>query len=101
MENQEHRNKNVNNMSKKVILSIVVIAMLAVTGCKTEVKKEKEQVKTEEKMEMAAHDVYQCPMDCEKGKTYEVEGDCPVCKMDLKKVTKQAKEEEDHSGHNH
>jgi len=101
MKNQEHRNKNVNNMSKKVILSIAVITMLAVIGCKTEVKKENEQVKTEENMEMAAHDVYQCPMDCEKGKTYETEGDCPVCKMDLKKLEKEAKEAKDHSGHNH
>jgi len=32
-------------------------------------------------------DAYQCPMDCEKGKTYKEEGSCPVCKMDLKKVT--------------
>ena len=30
--------------------------------------------------------VYQCPMDCEKGKTYEEKGSCPVCKMDLNKV---------------
>ena len=86
---------------KKVILSIAVVTMLVVTGCKTEVKKEKEPVKTEEKMEMATLEVYQCPMDCEKGKTYEKEGSCPVCKMDLKKVEKQAKEAEDHSGHNH
>ncbi|GGK40523.1 MULTISPECIES: heavy metal-binding domain-containing protein [Flavobacteriaceae] len=86
---------------KKVILSIAVLAMFSVTGCKTEVKKENESVKTEEKMEMATSDVYQCPMDCEKGKTYEKEGTCPVCKMDLKKVASQAKETEDHSGHNH
>ena len=85
----------------KVILSIAVVTMLVVTGCKTEVKKERESVNTEEKMEMATLEVYQCPMDCEKGKTYEKEGDCPVCKMDLKKIEKQAKEAEDHSGHNH
>ena len=29
---------------------------------------------------------YQCPMDCESGKTYDKEGICPVCKMDLKEV---------------
>lgn len=28
-------------------------------------------------------------MDCEEGKTYEEEGSCPVCKMDLKKVEKE------------
>ena len=27
---------------------------------------------------------YQCPMDCEDGKTYKEAGSCPVCKMDLK-----------------
>ena len=32
------------------------------------------------------HTAYQCPMDCEKGKTYSEPGTCPVCKMDLAKV---------------
>ncbi len=26
---------------------------------------------------------YQCPMDCENGKTYEQPGKCPVCNMKL------------------
>ncbi len=39
--------------------------------------------------ETLMHDAYQCPMDCEKRKTYDKEGNCPVCKMDLKKVEKQ------------
>ncbi len=30
--------------------------------------------------------VYQCPMQCEADKTYNEEGSCPVCKMDLKLV---------------
>jgi len=29
---------------------------------------------------------YQCPMLCEGDKTYDVEGACPVCKMDLKLI---------------
>jgi len=29
---------------------------------------------------------YQCPMDCEGGKTYHEAGTCPVCKMDLKEL---------------
>lgn len=29
--------------------------------------------------------VYQCPMDCENGKTYADTGKCPVCEMDLEK----------------
>jgi hypothetical protein len=36
-------------------------------------------------------------MDCEKGKTYDEPGSCPVCKMDLQKV----KKEDDHEGHEH
>ena len=30
--------------------------------------------------------VYQCPMDCENGKTYSKPGQCPVCGMDLEKI---------------
>ena len=30
---------------------------------------------------------YICPMDCEKGKTYDQPGSCPVCKMDLEVAT--------------
>jgi len=26
--------------------------------------------------------VYQCPMDCEKGKTFDSAGSCEVCGMD-------------------
>ena len=29
---------------------------------------------------------YQCPMKCESDKTYAKEGNCPVCKMDLKPI---------------
>ncbi len=34
----------------------------------------------------AEKEVYQCPMDCEDGKTYDHEGQCPLCEMDLKKI---------------
>lgn len=37
--------------------------------------------------------VYECPMHCEKDKTYTDSGSCPVCKMDLVQVHKtEAKE---------
>ena len=29
---------------------------------------------------------YQCPMNCEKGKSYSENTPCPVCKMDLKQI---------------
>jgi len=77
---------------KKIIVSLLVIftLSLAITSCE---KEKKETTKTE-----ATTAVYQCPMDCEKGKTYDKAGSCPVCKMDLKPVEGKT---EDHSGHNH
>ena len=40
-----------------------------------------------------AMSAYQCPMKCEGDKTYEEEGACPECKMDLKKIEATEKEE--------
>ena len=74
---------------KKVILSIAVIVAIGLTSCKNETKKDTEAVTpTEEVKYMAINDTYKCPMDCEKGKTYDKAGSCPVCKMDLQKVKK-------------
>ncbi len=28
---------------------------------------------------------FRCPMNCEKGKTYDKEGDCPICGMKLER----------------
>ncbi len=83
---------------KKLILSVIIILTMSFTisSCKTDKKETKQEIKTEAKATTA---VYQCPMDCEKGKTYNKPGSCPVCKMDLKPVKEKAKE--DHSGHNH
>jgi hypothetical protein len=39
-----------------------------------------------ETQETAKKEVYQCPMDCENGKTYGEPGKCPVCEMDIKRV---------------
>ena len=73
---------------KKFIL-IVTICLgigISLTSCKKEKKEEKtEAVKKEaSSKELASNVLYQCPMDCEKGKSYIKEGACPVCKMDLK-----------------
>lgn len=77
---------------KKSILLVAAIFSVAVlfTSCK---ESKKEEVKTEsheghdhgDDSKMASADAFQCPMDCEKGKSYDKEGACPVCKMDLKK----------------
>lgn len=73
---------------KKSILLVVAIFSIAVmfTSCK-ETKKDADTDKHEmheKEGDKTAHNAYQCPMDCEKGKTYDKEGSCPVCKMDLK-----------------
>lgn len=97
---------------RKVILMLVVVTVMSftVTSCKKEKKEEvkteveaKEEVKKEAKEVLASNDVlYQCPMDCEKGKSYTEAGTCPVCKMDLKeKKVDMDEEHKDHDGHEH
>lgn len=94
---------------KKIFL---VIALCVGFGAITVSCKEKKEEKTEQheadkgthensEEKMAMHDVYQCPMDCEKGKTYEEEGECPVCKMDLKKKKKEHENNKEHSEEHH
>lgn len=63
---------------KKVLFALAIIftMSLSVTSCKKENKEELKNEKTSQ--------VYQCPMDCEKGKSYTKPGNCPVCKMELK-----------------
>lgn len=79
---------------KKITFVLVAIFSIAVItiSCNKTAKKEsgKEEVKIE-KQEMDNQDemasvVYQCPMDCEHGKTYEKEGNCPVCKMKMRSI---------------
>lgn len=70
--------------SVSLSLVIVLFSVFVFSACaekKSEKKPEVQEVKEHDhKSEM----VYQCPMDCEEGKTYDKEGSCPVCKMDLK-----------------
>ena len=61
-------------------LFVLLFSIFLLTSCeekKSDKKTESQEVNTSEL-------VYQCPMDCEKGKTYHEAGSCPVCKMDLK-----------------
>ena len=84
-------------MKKSIVIYAAIFSFaILFTSCKETKKEEvKEEVKIEsheghehEEGKMTAS-VYQCPMDCEKGKTYEVAGTCPVCKMDLKEITNE------------
>ena len=62
----------------RIIISALVIFMFSCGPKKEDSSKEIKQDST--KVSAA---VYQCPMDCEKGKTYDKPGQCPVCGMDL------------------
>jgi hypothetical protein len=82
-------------MKFSTLLPVLLLTLfLAFTSCKEEKKSETGPSETEVQSEapdseLTAEVRYQCPMDCEHGKTYEAEGKCPVCKMDLKPVAKE------------
>ena len=82
--------------SKSIMLGLfaVVFSMFLFTSCgdkknadspatqeENSVSQEKESASDEKTISSVE---YQCPMDCEHGKTYHEAGSCPVCKMDLK-----------------
>jgi len=57
----------------------LALSMTAFTACKNDPSK-----KNPSTTEVAvAGTKYICPMNCEKGKTYDQPGSCPVCHMDL------------------
>ena len=84
-------------MSKKIVLVLVLVVAIGLTF--TSCKKDKKADATEETTgETASADqVYQCPMDCEHGKSYTEAGECPVCEMKLAAKTAG----EDVSEHKH
>ncbi|MBB3125031.1 copper chaperone CopZ [Mesoflavibacter sabulilitoris] len=62
-------------MSKKVILSVAVIAALGLTSCKNETKKETETTTTEMSKDMAMTDL-----------SFGVRGNCGMCKSTIEKA---------------
>jgi uncharacterized paraquat-inducible protein A len=64
---------------KNTVILFSMIATLAFASCNNS---QKAETKTDNTQTAA---LYQCPMDCEKGKTYDKPGQCPVCNMDLVK----------------
>ena len=83
-------------------LFVIVFSLFLFTSC---ADKKNEAVPAAQEKESVSHDHdadsqdadsadkaasadYQCPMDCEDGKTYAEAGSCPVCKMDLKAENK-------------
>ena len=91
-----------------IVMGLMLCMALVTTSCKnaSEDKTNTESSLGAEKADMAMAIEYQCPMDCEDGKTYNEPGTCPECKMDLKKVEEEKEEDhqenhDDHSGHDH
>jgi len=99
-------------MKKTILILAMIIAVgFTFTSCKKE-KKEEVKTEVEQAKEVLASNniVHQCPMDCEKGKSYTEAGKCPVCKMDLvekevdlddKEKTEVEKDSANHDGHDH
>ena len=78
-------------MKKSILIlgtaMFLFMGSVALTSCQSN------EEKTEVKKEAA---VYQCPMKCEGDKTYDKQGDCPKCGMELKKVDDTKKDNHQH-----
>ncbi len=68
---------------------LFTVGTVALTGCGNTSNNKSTEHQHEAMEEEPQHDMaeahYQCPMKCEGDKTYNEPGNCPVCKMDLKK----------------
>ena len=89
---------------KKILVLIVIVCSVSLFFSSCKEKKHEEHStevhdEREHDTEMAVNTEFQCPMDCEKGKTYEKKGSCPVCKMDLKEAKKEEGHEEGEENH--
>ncbi len=69
---------------KTTSLIVALISLVMLSSCKDKAKENTDETKNE----LVEENQYQCPMDCEDGKTYTEAGSCPVCKMDLKLISK-------------
>lgn len=74
-------------MKRTSILILLTASLLWACSSSNDSKTNKPAVSAADSTQLAS--VYQCPMDCEKGKTYEQAGKCPVCGMDLELKTKE------------
>lgn len=70
---------------KKQIITITLLLTLTIfmTSCGGKNADNKTDKTTTEQTE---NQKYQCPMKCEGEKTYDKQGKCPVCNMDLEQV---------------
>ncbi len=64
------------------VFTAVITAGIIAVSCNNNASTSKETATAETDTAAHAHK-YRCPMNCEKGKTYDKEGNCPVCGMKL------------------
>ncbi len=67
----------------------VLFAALVFPACQNDPKTPATTSPSQQPQPIAQQVAYICPMDCEKGKTYNQPGTCPVCKMDLEVATSE------------
>lgn len=74
-------------MKNKSLIVLIVAAVAFATACNN--TEGSNTVSTKLVLaDKTAKTKYQCPMKCEGDTAYTTEGQCPVCEMDLEKVTK-------------
>ncbi len=91
-------------MKKSILIMAFAIALGTTVSCnkKEETTKAATEHEGHNHKESEEHKVaYECPMDCEKGKTYDEKGTCPVCKMELIEAKAESHEGHDHATENH
>ena len=62
----------------------IVLSLFFVSLCISNCNSEQETIESQEQS------LYQCPMDCEAGKTYKEPGACAICGMPVKLVTEES-----------
>jgi len=100
-------------MKKAIFLLAICLGFsLSLNSCKDKEHKHSEKTHIHDnaeegsnEKELASNSLYQCPMNCEKGKSYIKEGSCPVCKMNLKPkevdMDSDVGHKDDHDTENH
>lgn len=68
-------------MKKFVLMSTLLLGTMGAMAQQHDHSKMKKE-------EASKKEAYQCPMKCEKDKTYAKKGTCPKCTMELKLVKK-------------
>ena len=70
-------------MKNSTRITVLLISILLITSCNNEANNNSGSDSTQTASTDDHKHTYRCPMDCEKGKTYNEPGKCPVCGMEL------------------